>query len=166
MIHIPTRTVLAWYYYSWEAPLWKPLNVPRTSPCCLTLTKQALAEVGQLKITCQGATLAGMTCVVLKSRDGRLLEVRGKTIMQPEGHGRAEERQNGQRREGNTVRKAAGTTTRKIPSMKEKMERSHLLCPALSPIWKYKHALCNLAGVIISLNYCSRGFQPGISSYI
>lgn len=104
MIYIPTRTPLAWYHYSWEAPLWKPLNVPRTSPGSLTLNNLALAVAGLLKITRQDTALARMTCVSMESRDGRLMVVRGREIMWPWEHGRV------RRRDSHSVTTAAAAT--------------------------------------------------------
>lgn len=81
IIHIPARTPLAWYHYSWEVPLWKPLNVPRTSPIDFrphsSLSKLAVAATRQLNINCQDATLVPMTYVSIATWDDRLLEVRG-----------------------------------------------------------------------------------------
>ena len=142
MIHIPARTPLAWYHCSWEAPLWKPLNVPRTSPSSLTLTKLALAVAYQLKIT-RPRRHIGPDDMCLHGNPrwqvvgGQRLNLKG--IMWPRGHGRVQERQDGQRREGYSVRKAAAAMTRKIPTVRERERERECLISTL-----HYHSLGNI----------------------
>lgn len=122
MIHIPTRTPLAWYHYSWEAPLWKPLNVRRNPPPPptskrVTLTELIPAGARQLKISCQHVSLSRMTCVFRESWDGRLLWVRGRNMWLQRG---------GWVQKEGRFWKSAAAMTRKIPFLGERKHESHL----------------------------------------
>lgn len=171
MTHIPSRTPLAWYHYSWESTITKTPKRPQKFPQQLDIsppfqnTKLALAVARQIKITCQDATLVLMTYVSMETWDDRLLEVRGWILRESCDLGEMEECRNWRGREERGLFSQKGSCSKENPLHEREIERerecllSFRLCPPLSLTRKHKHELCNWAKVIMSLS--QQGFSAG-----